>query len=115
MVFPFKAKSSFNPESCFSKTSTATLIASVGGCSRSFSLPIQLIDLTPGSITGGGEVCFTDVPSLITSLILGTKDGVNESTSTATTFYQWQSSLDGVIWKNILGASIFDYSPPCSL
>ena len=96
----------------FSTTSTATLIASVGGCSRSFELPIQLIDLTPGTITGGGEVCFADVPTTITSLVTGTKDGVELSTSTVTTFYQWQSSLDGVVWNNILGAQSIDYTPP---
>ncbi|MDA8924151.1 gliding motility-associated C-terminal domain-containing protein [Flavobacteriaceae bacterium] len=96
----------------FSTTSTATLIASVGGCSRSFELPIQLIDLTSGTITGGGEVCFADVPTTITSLVAGTKDGVELSTSTVTTFYQWQSSLDGVVWNNILGAQSIDYTPP---
>ena len=96
----------------FSTTSTATLIASVGGCSRSFELPIQLIDLTPGTITGGGEICFADIPTPITSLVTGTKDGVDVSTSTVTTFYQWQSSLDGVVWNNILGAQSIDYTPP---
>lgn len=96
----------------FSATSTATLIASLGNCERSFDLSLQLIDLTPGAITGGGEFCFADVPSSITNLVSGTKDGVDVNASTLTTFYQWQSSLDGVIWNNILGAQNADYNPP---
>ena len=47
----------------FSTSSTVTLIASLGSCSRQLELPLQVVSVVPGAITGGGEYCYADILS----------------------------------------------------
>ena len=96
----------------FSVTSTASIIASLGSCNRTLNLPIRVLQLSPGSISGGGEYCYADVPNQIISLSPGTLDGMALTTSTLVTYYQWQSSTDEVTWTDILNARNSSYTPP---
>ena len=59
----------------FSSTSSVSLIADFGDCIRPLSSSIYVVDITPGSIAGGGEYCFGDIPNPITSLTFGAFNG----------------------------------------
>ena len=96
----------------FSTSSTVTLIASLGSCSRQLELPLQVVSVVPCVITSGGEYCYADIPSPINSFSFGQIDGTNLVTSTSTNLYQWESSVDGVNWSEILNATGLNYTPP---
>ena len=96
----------------FSNTSSVSLIADFGDCIRPLSFSIFVLDTTPGSIAGADEYCFGDIPNPITSLTFGTFNGSAVNTPTASTYYQWQSSTDGVNWIDIPSAHTSIYAPP---
>lgn len=95
-----------------SNSSTVTLIARDNSCERSMELFIKENLLQPGSITGGGQFCNGGTPSTITSVNSAIHNGNPLGVLTPNTTYQWESSLDGVNWSTILGATDQAYSPP---
>ena len=91
---------------------TVTVIGeSSGSCtSQQVSISLSYNALFPGEISGPEFVCTTDENFFLTSVNDGS---VNDLPLTSTSFrYQWQSSLDGVTYSDILGAisAEFEYN-----
>ena len=63
-----------------------------------------------GSIAGAAYICKGTIPNTLTSISPAIINGTAVS-NTATTVYQWQSSLDGITWNDILNANSETYSP----
>ena len=83
-------------------------VATSGTCGSVNSTPLTVIvnaDLTAGSITAAQTICPAKTPAPLTQLTAATG-------GTGAYTYQWQSSLDGVSYSNILSATSATYSPP---
>ena len=72
-------------------------------------------NLNPGEIAGPEFVCNLDQNSLIQSVQEATINNQPLSNDTTDYLYQWQSSLDGVHYTDILGANTADYQYSISL
>ncbi|MBP2832610.1 RHS repeat-associated core domain-containing protein [Aquimarina sp. U1-2] len=72
----------------------------------SASVYVNMVNLSPGSITGDQTVCFFRSPGVLSNVSLA--GGVSGSVS-----YQWQYSSNGSSgWTNIEGATATSYDPP---
>lgn len=71
--------------------------------SQAFNLT-EAQDINPGIITGNQNVCKDSLPEILGSQVPGSGQGAIN--------YQWQYSLDNIIWTDISGATEETYSPP---
>lgn len=86
----------------------------LSGCNRQIDLNLKENNIDAGTISGDQLVCTGINTQEITSLISGTSRGIDiDLVSTAT--YQWQSSIDGHSWNNLVGANSKNYTPPSSI
>src|SRR5665811_1869588 len=65
-------------------------------------IKVTVVNFVPGSISAAQTICEGSTPAVLTS-VAPTGDGVFT--------FQWQSSLDGVSFSNITGATLNTYTP----
>lgn len=81
---------------------------STEGCTSQSSLSLQLNNLSGGEISGPANVCANNQNILLSSILPGTANG---KALTPNTFsYQWQSSLDGVNYTDMLSGTTEEYT-----
>ena len=81
-------------------TSTSRYILTVtdgNGCENKDSIDINVVQITPGTISESSDFCEGTAPSVMT--LVGTTGGSGLYS------YQWMSSADGVSYSNVTGGS----------
>jgi hypothetical protein len=79
----------------------------VGCASSSNSILVSVNNVTAGTITATQTVCSGGDPTNFTSLSAGTGSGVLT--------YQWQSSINNIVWNDIVGVNSLTYNPSAPL
>ena len=79
----------------------------VGCASSSNSILVSVNNVTAGTITATQTVCSGGDPTNLTSLSAGTGSGVLT--------YQWQSSINNIVWNDIVGVNSLTYNPSAPL
>ena len=72
-------------------------ITDVNGCTNKDSLDINVVAITPGSISNSANFCEGTAPSAMS--ITGSSGGSNQLG------YQWESSADGISYSNVTGGT----------